>query len=317
MLLRGAGNVDQIYRSRFRDWDTRSAVRAKSLPVFTNERAGDALFFMPELVPAAGHPAVRALGPEAVRQALTLHLFEHLNFTDALENEVVTPVAYTLARGQLGFSLPPSMVTDARKIAVDEMHHALLTGGFIDDIAAQSGIMPPPARRPTFLLALDEIKAAHDGSVRPLLALFFAIVSETLITGTLTKVPNDPRVVAGVRKILQDHAEDEARHRFYFAEVLARCWPQLTSSERAIVGPMLPRFITLFLSPDLLGVQALLHRLGLSASACERVIEEAYLPAGTGSAIRSGSEAILRLMARAGVLDDPRTADAFHDAGLV
>src|SRR5262249_1512979 len=156
-----------------------------------------------------------------------------------------------IGRRQLGFAFPPGMIIDARKIAVDEMHHALLTGGFIDEIATQSGVTPPPARRPAFLLALDDIKASHDRALRPLLILFFAIVSETLITGTLTRVPNDERVVAGVRKIFGDHAQDEACHHSYFAEVLLRCWPQLSPSERAVIGPMLPRFIALFLSPDL------------------------------------------------------------------
>jgi hypothetical protein len=316
MLTPHGDRVERIYRSRFREWDTRSAVRAKPLPAFGGQARDDVLFFTPELVPAATHPAVRALGPNAIHHALTHHLFEHLSFTDALENEIVTPVASMIGRRQLGFAFPPGMVTDARKIAVDEMHHALLTGGFMDDIAAQSQVSLPPARRPAFLLALDDIKSSHDRSLAPLLTLFFAIVSETLITGTLTKVPNDERVVGGVRKILRDHAEDEARHHVYFAEVLLRCWPQLTSSERTVVGPLLPRFISLFLSPDLVGVQISLNRLGICAPAAERIIEESYSAACTSAAIRAGSEAIMRLMKRAGVLEDARTADAFHEFGL-
>jgi len=316
MLTLHGDRVERIYRSRFRDWDTRSAVRAKSLPVFDDHTRDDALFFTPELVPAAAHPAVRALGPNAIHHVLTHHLFEHLSFTDALENEIVTPVASMIARRQLGFAFPAGMLTDARKIAVDEMHHALLTGGFMDDVAAQSRVSPPPGRRPAFLLALDDIKSALDRSLAPLLTLFFAIVSETLITGTLTKVPNDERVVGGVRKILRDHAEDEARHHVYFAEVLLRCWPQLSSSERAVVGPLLPRYIELFLGPDLLGVQISLNRLGLCASDAERVIEESYAAGCTRPALRAGSEAIMRLMKRAGVLEDAHTADAFHAFGL-
>jgi hypothetical protein len=316
MLLRGSETVDRIYRSRFRDWDTRSAVRAKPLPAFPAGETADKLFFTPELVPAATHPLVRDRGEHVVRAALTYHLFGHLDFTDALENEIVTPVAYMMGRRQFDFSLPPSMLVDARKIAVDEMHHALFAAGFVQDIASASGVPPLPTRRPAFLLALDDMKAAQDRAVIPLMMLFFAVVSETLITGTLSMVPNDARVIPGVRTILRDHAEDEARHHVYFAEVLTRCWPQLTQAQRAAVGPLLPRFIMLFLSPDVLEIQRWLGGIGLSAGEAERVIDEGYAPACEAAAIRSGAEATLRLMTRAGVLDDALTADAFHAVGL-
>lgn len=47
-----------IYRSRFQDWNTRSAVRSKPLPEFARTDAG--LFFTPELVPLVDHPLISA-----------------------------------------------------------------------------------------------------------------------------------------------------------------------------------------------------------------------------------------------------------------
>jgi hypothetical protein len=307
--------TERIYRSRFRDWTTRSAVRSKPLPEFVSSNAK--LFFTPELVPLIEHPLISAQGDPVIHQVLTRHLLSHLNFTDTLENEVVTPVAYMIGRRQLDFSLPSAMLVDARKIAVDEMHHALFAAGFVEEICSLSGVDPIPARRPSFLMELDTIKCLHDSRLVPFLMLFFAIISETLITSTLTQVPNDERVVSGVRTILRDHAEDEARHHIYFADVLTACWPKLTAPQRAAIGPLLPRFISMFLAPDLLDAQGCLATLGFSAAVAEQVIEEIYPRERIISDIRPKAAAVVRLMRRAGVLEDQRTIDSFDKFGFL
>src|SRR4051794_32143253 len=105
--------IDRVYYSRFHDWDLRSAVRAKALPSFPERETGGRLFFTPELVPAAAHPLALAQGDEMVHRVLAYHLLGHLDFTDALENEVVTPVAYMIGRGTLGLQLPADLRADA------------------------------------------------------------------------------------------------------------------------------------------------------------------------------------------------------------
>ena len=317
MLWRESPFAECAYRSRFRDWNTQSAVRAKPLPSFAPDAGRGKLFFTPELVPLATHPAILERGPDLVERILALHLFGHLNFTDTLENEVVAPVAYMIGRCQLGFSLPPAMLNDARRIAIDEMHHALFAAGFTETIAALSGVEPPAPRRPLFLRRLDEMIASQDPAMAPFMKFFFAVVSETLITGTLTRVPSDERVVGGVRTMLRDHAEDEARHHAYFADALAFAWPQLATPQRAAVGPLLPRFIAAYLAPDLGEVQDWLERVGFSAGEAKKTIEESYAPTIAAATFRRAAETPLRLMKRAGVLDDPLTADAFHASGLM
>ena len=49
------------------------------------------------------------------------------------------------------------MAADARKIAVDEMHHALLATSLVAEIAALSGVTPVAVRRPAFILQLERI----------------------------------------------------------------------------------------------------------------------------------------------------------------
>ena len=171
-------------------------MRAKPLPNCTARETAGSLYFTPELVPAASfirwssHVAKRLCTSCSSSTCSAIS-----SSTDILENEVVTPVAYMIARRQVGLAIPATMLVDARRIVVDETHHALMAASLIQDIAATSGVPALPAGRPSFLVELEEIKAAHDRDLAPLLMLFFAIVSETLITRTLTRIPDDERVV--------------------------------------------------------------------------------------------------------------------------
>ncbi|WP_409241673.1 diiron oxygenase [Bradyrhizobium sp. CB1015] len=275
------------------------------------------LFFSPELVALAQHPLVQSRGDAVIREILAYHLLGHLNFTDALETEIIAPVACMIGRGQFELPFTPAMLTDARKIAVDEMYHALFTGGLVEEISAAAGVRPFAKHRPSFLLELDSIKAELSTSLTSLVDFFFATVSETLITATLTRVPNDERVASGVRTILRDHAEDEARHHLYFSDALMMTWPALTPGLRRHIGPLLPRFITMFLTPDLLHAQHCLARIALSATEAESVIEEVYSPVLVQADIRARSETVIRIMQRAGVLEDPQAEDAFRSVGLI
>jgi hypothetical protein len=305
------------HSSRFEDWDERAAVRVKPLATITPGDRARGLFFSPELVPAASHPLVLARGPTAVEKVLAYHLLTHLDFTDVLENEVVLPVAYMIGRERFGLRLPPNMAADARKIAVDEMHHALLATSLVAEIAALSGVAPMAVQRPAFILRLESILAETDLELRALVRFFFAVVSETLITGTLSQVPKDTRVMPGVRQMLRDHAEDETRHHAFFADALMQVWPQLRAHERALIGPLLPEFISLFITPDPMALGEALSQIGLARREIDRLKEEAYATERLNRAAIEGSGVTLRHFRRAGVFEDARTADAFGAAGFM
>jgi para-aminobenzoate N-oxygenase AurF len=310
-----AEHVGEGYRSAFRDWRRMTDSRATHARAVISRDVGR-YCFTPELVPAAMHAIVRERGEGAVEHVLARHLFAHLNFTDALENEVVTPVAYMIARGQTGLRFTDAMIADARKIAVDEMHHALLVSDLALEISRLTGYSAPAPRRPEFLDGLDRLRSEAGAEFTPLIMLFFAVVSETLITATLTRVPGDDRVIGAVRLALREHAEDEARHHAYFAEALMRCWSQLTARQRAIVGPLLPRFITAFLAPSTADVVRSLTDAGFGPAEVSRIIEESYAEHAVAALVRGNAEATIRQMRRAGVFDDARTADAFASAAF-
>lgn len=311
-----AATLERAYTSRFKDWDNRASVRTKPLRNFSMQEGGK-LFFTPELVPVSAHPLIVERGTQAVHTVLAYHLFTHLDFTDTLENEVVAPAAYALCRRHVDLHFPEPMLSDARRIAVDEMHHALFASDLVRDIEKASGVEAPILSRPSFLRELDAIQAGADPDQRQLILFFFAAVSETLITGTLAQTPQDERVADTVRDVLRDHAEDEARHHAYFAQALAMAWPRLDAAKRALIGPLLPRFMEMFLTPDRLAMQEWLSCLGLSAKEAERVIEESHPRERDLVRWRRDAAPTLHHMKRAGILEDARAYDAFAASGFI
>jgi hypothetical protein len=307
---------ETIAVSKLAHWDSRATVRVQPRRVLRDEKAAGKLFFTPELVPAAQHPLVRALGPGAARALEVRHLYRYLDFTTRLELEVVNNVARDIALDRVRAGVPDVMRADAFKLCTDEAYHVYFSDDMQRQVRAATGIAPEPTRTPTFLRRLRTIGRALPSDQRRLSVVLFAVVSETLISGILAQVPKDRRVVSAVRALIADHAEDEGRHSAFFSQFFAYLWPRLGGDMQAELGPLLPQFILAFLEPDTRGVRRDLARLPLRPSEIEAVVAESY-PAGEIVAnARQAAKVTLHLFAHQGLLDDPQIADAFREQGL-
>src|SRR3569833_620289 len=218
---------EKKYRSAFTNWRRQASIYSRPMETFPTDECGGSCLFSPQLVPWSQHPIVISKGPHAVRQILAGHLLAHLQFTDTLENELITPVCYMLGRRPGDFDLPGAMAEDARKIAVDEVYHALMVADLANQLVAALLLEGRAVRRHPFLNRVEECLTELPAETHGLLRFMAACVSETLITGTLAGVPNDDKVASVVRNTLRNHAEDEARHNAYFSKAIEVVWPQL------------------------------------------------------------------------------------------
>src|SRR6266852_3759766 len=98
------------------------------------------------------------------------------------------------------------------KIYVDEGGHAEMSHTLIVAVEESTGLKKIKKQRPAFLDILDALVEREEPEFHALIKLFFVIISETLITGTLIKLPKDDTVQAAVRGVARDHASDEGRH---------------------------------------------------------------------------------------------------------
>ncbi|MGI8667406.1 MAG: diiron oxygenase [Jatrophihabitans sp.] len=302
------------YLSRFDAWHDRASIRVKPHRVLT---PGEAIYFSPELAPWATHPLVTERGEQAVRRVLIRRLFDYLHFTTELEQLAVIPIATRIARGRSGLELPAAMQADAFKIVTDEAWHAQFSFDLLRQVEATTGVSCGSPVLPAFVTRLDQIRASLDPSVRGLESLLFAIVSETLISSILVDLPRDSRLPPAVRELVADHAQDEGRHHSYFWSLLQHLWPQLSTDQRAAVGPQLPAIIQAFLLPDAHAIRDELRELRLSQDELDEVAGASIAAVVDRGDIAVAAKAAVRYFSEVGAIGDSRTRDAFVAAGLV
>lgn len=316
-------NMDQtsitpfVYESKLKDWYGRASVRVKPQRVLIDEEAEGKLYFPPELVPVSQHQLVLGLGAWAIRRVLIQRLYMYLEFTAQLEHDVVNRVSHRIAHQRAGLDLPMEMVLDAYKIYTDEAYHAQFSAELKYQIELATGIVPNPTGAPRCLRLLQELLLSVPVELRELAEVFFTIVSETLISSILSQIPRDKRVVSTVRLLVADHAEDEGRHHAYFAKLLEFLWPQLSLSQRVIIGPLLMRFVLAFLEPDYAAIECELVGCGLKPTEIQQIMHESYPRSVVVSGVREAAKATLRLFERNGVFIDAETIDAFQQGGLI
>lgn len=305
------------YRSKFKLWESRASVRNAPRRMLAEDAHCGKLFFPPELVPMVTHPLVAGRGDDAVRSLLLQRLNVYLDFTADLEQRAVNPVAQLISRRRIGFALPERMVEDAYKICTDESWHAQFSDDLQRQVAEVTGTRAILPVEPQFLRRLRVVEDATPPEIVGLPRLFFAIVSETLISSILAGIPGDRRIVGAVRDLVADHAQDEGRHHAFFSEVFKRVWPALTPRERQLVGPLLAEFVLAFLEPDFPALRETVEAIGLTEDQARQVVEETHPRELVIAGIRTATTSTLRLFADHGVFADPVVAEAFEERGLV
>lgn len=309
-----ADNTQLQYPNIFGCWDSRASVRVTPRRKVSELRGKTV--FPRSLVPVCAHKLILKEAPEATDQILARRLYSYLDTTVILEQGVINPTLLQIAWNRLGLDFPAQMRFDAYRIYCDEAYHALFSVDLEQQVSELTGVSPIAFPEPNFMRCLRESIQVVPSDLRDLASLCFSIVSETLISGALSTIPEDPTVLDIVRQVVSDHARDERRHHAYFSKVFEIAWPQFGIHERHILGPLFARHIIAFLEPDTQMLQRIVGQYVNDEQAAE-VITESHTRRGVMEDIQRASRATMSILARGGVFDDPMIADSFERAGLV
>jgi hypothetical protein len=301
------------YRSRFDKWDKQSWVRSK--PHRIEPFASNLDYYPESLAVLFTHDQVKRVSPSVRRHLLVLHLYNYLEFTVWLELGPVNEVCDMLRRDTFLPWLPPQMKDDALKIYVDEGGHAEMSHALKVAVAKETRVASLNIR-PAFLDILDALAAKEHSPYYPLIQLFFVVVSETLITGTLVKLPKDETIQLAVRTLASDHATDEGRHHAYFRELFEYLWPRLPCELRAKIGAWLPDMLLAFLQPDSNALVKMLGEFPADFPIPRQVVDEVVNSRATLDSMREAASPTLRMLWDNGVFEDAHIAEAFQQRGL-
>jgi hypothetical protein len=274
-------------------------------------------WFPASLVPLARHPVLADLPPAATHQLLARHLLDYLQFTADFEVRVVNVATHLLATGQSGFDVTASARKEALQIYCDEAFHALSSVDVIAQVEAAAGVAHRVGRFERFVERLDRTVEVAPPELRNVARILLVVVFETLVTATLTAVPDDPAVVPVVRQIVADHAHDERRHHAYFARLFPLLWAELSGPAREKLAPLLPDMIVRCLEPDLLARQLMLEAVGVPSRQARAAVDDCHPREEVVADIRATAAATIHLFERHGLLEHAATYDAFALAGLV
>jgi len=223
-----------------------------------------------------GHPALVHAPPQQSRLLRSAALFRFLNFTHKLELLVVNTVTANIALGRYDFVLAPDMRRHAHRIYVDEGYHALFS---FEHMEAMRSFLPHDMaveRKPQFLLALDSMRAGLGDHRVLLLELFFVVFSEMLITSTLKTAHAQDGLDGGVRELLAQHSQDEARHHVFYKALLHDIWPQLGAGDQDFLLEHTPSLLLSYCSPDTPTMAAELTCLGFSGGEAQQILADTY-----------------------------------------
>ncbi len=299
------------YRARLDNWHQHAGVRRWS----PGHLEGDGtLPFSLDLLQIAKHPLVCDRGEATRHHLLAQHLYRFCHFTEHLELEAVVPACVRLRFANTPFSVPRLLSRDAGRVAVDETWHAECADDLRANIRSAVGVEPCRTRTPMFQNVLRVVKAALPDGYDVLADLTFSCVSETLITGSLNKVPHDTAVLPLVREVLREHAREEGYHHSIFAQVIGVKWDQLTPAQRDVVGPLYAIFISAFLQPDTLAELDALESAGYMVVEAQRIVEETR-EASTEETRRQlwkAASPTVRCMQQHGLLDHAATRESLE-----
>jgi len=304
------------YRSCLAGWDTRSSVRNKPARLLAeNDRTQ--LFFSTSLAPFVSHPLVVERGEACVREVLARCLYDYLDFTAILEQETVNPVVLRLTRDAYGLRLPHDMRLDAYRIYCDEAYHAYFSVEMKTQVEVRTGIRSSEVPvEPNFARTIRRIKALLPARLAGLVELCAAVVSETLISGVLSKIPADSAVAPAIRDMIADHAGDERTHHAFFTRAMGAAWPQLDITTQQALSPHFADLILAFLTPDSLAKHRLLLETGFSNEEACGILSESTPPSLILPEVRHAARSTLRLLQRTGVLDSEGVAEYFAERGI-
>ncbi|MFB8053507.1 diiron oxygenase [Streptomyces rubiginosohelvolus] len=308
---------ETLYTSPFRSWYSKASVRSAPRRQFDVADENAKYYFPPQHVPIASHPLVKALPPALYQEVLIQHLYRYQDFTAKLEHLVVNRTALAIAHGTTGLHLPEAMRMDAYKVYCDEAYHALFSADVIAQVQAHTSVRPLLPDTPYFLRRLLQIQQEQPPHLRDLTGLLFVIVSETLISGSLTEIPDDPDVAPIVRDVIRDHAGDEGRHHTYFVHFLRHLWAQLDPEQRKQAGRLVPRLISTFLDPDLDAINEELLGYRIARDAAEQIIAETFTDEVVRTARANMARQTVRHFVSLDVLDDAAAEEEFNRNGLL
>lgn len=199
--------------------------------------------------PIVDHPAVQALGKDAIRVALAWAAYQMQEDIAYIEARVVANLCNSFAMRKICFDVPESARQVALTIGTDEVYHAYVAREFIADAERLSGInaLPHDGSETTIANALAYVRSATPPDLLGEAEIMVLCFAENFVTEGLFGTMKSAEEDSVFRVIIREHLMDEGRHQLFFQNLMRHMWHEIDDDARTALGALVPGFLDKFL----------------------------------------------------------------------
>lgn len=234
------------YRTR---WEKRSSVRSSPRKPIDFSKGG--FFFPPSKQPILLLPEIAKLGEKA-KQAILLHTFyKYLNDIVHLEIHLINKACHSIIYKDLAVRYDERIKMVTYTVIIDEYYHVYLARDMIQQLDNQfpnfKKLLFPASDAHT---AVTEVMERLSPQYKDMFCIIAVCVLETTLIGELIEFFNDKEVHPSIRFYVNDHMNDESKHRGFFMELLEYTWKKLPNNYKETIGSELACFVKRYLSVE-------------------------------------------------------------------
>ena len=308
------------YLNSSNSWDTSSSVRSKSetydliLDDSTSQN-----WHLPNYSGILQHKAFSEITETDKRFVMGTQLLEFVTKQARFEIDCVNVVASNLALNKYPFEISSDLKLDAFKIYTDEGYHAYFTQKVANQIRDFYGIDEIDLTKyiDNFFIKVQKIGSKVEAKHQYLSMLALVIVGENQIVSDITnemkKIVYEP-----IRVLFRDHAIDEAFHAKFFSILLELILPQLSASEKEILGFNICESMILLGTPRTDIYFYSLAKLGYSKELISNCISEIYDTKEWKTVrIKERMTPTISLLDKCGIFEIDKVRNKFQNMGLI
>lgn len=230
-------------------WENRSSIRTRPRKLIDFNAEG--YFFPPNKQPILLLPEIIELGEKAKFNILLHSFYKYLNDIVSLEIELINAACYSLVYKDLAVQYTESTKMVTYTVMIDEYYHVYLARDMISQLDAHF----PDFEKLSFpqsdaYAAVTEVMQRLAPEYKDLFCIIAVCVLETTVIGELVEFFNHKEVHPSIRFYVNDHMNDESKHRGFFMTLLQYTWENLSDEYKESIGKEIAHFIKRYLDVE-------------------------------------------------------------------
>lgn len=235
------------YENYQKKWEARSSVRTRPRKFIDFSKKG--YFFPEDKQIVLLNQDVINLGQKIKEDILLQSFYKYLNDIVFLETQLINSACSKIIYDDLVVKYDHQTKLNAYTVIIDEYYHVYL---------AKDMILQMDQRFPNINKFSYPISDAHNAVIliknklskkyRDIFEIIAVCIFETTLVRELVEFFNNESIHPSIKYYINDHMNDEARHYYFFFELLHYTWKELPKEYQDNIGKYVAQFIKLYLN---------------------------------------------------------------------